>query len=60
MGNVLISLCVAAGAAGLAYSKLGRRVGYGNAASVWTLVAITFGLIFLIMIILLNTLVSLD
>ena len=60
MGNALLSLFVAAGVAGLAYSKLGRRVGYGNSANVWTMVAIVFVLSFVVMIILLNTLVSLD
>lgn len=60
MGNALLSLFVAAGVAGLAYSKLGRRVGYGNSANVWTIVGVIFGLTFLVMIILLNTLVSLD
>lgn len=60
MGNVLTSLFIAAGLAGLAYSKLGRRVGYGNSSSVWALVGIVFGLSFLVMIILLNTLVDLN
>jgi hypothetical protein len=60
MGNALLSLFVAAGVAGLAYSKLGRRVGYGNSANVWTMVTIVFVLSFVVMIILLNTLVSLD
>lgn len=60
MGNTLLSLFVAAGVAGVAYSKLGRRVGYGNSANVWTMVGIVFALSFLVMIILLNTVVSLD
>jgi hypothetical protein len=30
------------GIAGFAYTKMGRRVGYGNAQSVWMLVAIAF------------------
>ena len=60
MGDVLTSLFIAAGVAGLAYSKLGRRVGYGNSANVWTLVAVVFALTFAVVMILLNTLVSLD
>lgn len=35
MGNLLISLILAAGVAGFVYSKMGRRIGYGNEAMVW-------------------------
>lgn len=60
MGDVLTSLFIAAGLAGVAYAKLGRRVGYGNQQSVWMLVGATFAFSFLVVFILLNTLVSLD
>lgn len=38
----MISLFVAAGIATFAYTKLGRRVGYGNAKQVWIIVAVSF------------------
>jgi dolichol kinase len=60
MNSVLISLIMGAGCAALAYAKLGRRVGYGNSGSVWGLVAVSFVAGFLVTIILLKTLVSLD
>ena len=40
--NFLISLCFGAGVAAYAYSKMGRRVGYGNTANVWTVVGVIF------------------
>ena len=46
MSNVWISLFLAAGAAAWMYSKMGRRIGYGNDQSVWTIVAVTFVLVF--------------
>lgn len=46
MSNTFISLFMAAGVAAWVYSKMGRRVGYGNNQSVWTIVAVTFVLVF--------------
>lgn len=60
MSKALLSLMLAAGIAALAYSKLGKRVGYGNASNVWTLVAVSFVLTFLIVFVLLSTLVDLN
>jgi hypothetical protein len=40
--NFLISIFFGAGVAAFAYSKLGRRVGYGNQQSVWIIVGVTF------------------
>lgn len=60
MSSALIALFLAAGVAAFVYSKGGRRVGYGNAKNVWTLVGITFVLAFLIVFILLKTLVTLN
>jgi hypothetical protein len=37
----------AAGAAAFVYSKVGRRVGYGNNQSVWGVVTITFVIVFI-------------
>ena len=59
MSTGLIALFVAAAAAAFAYTRLGKRVGYGNGKDVWTLVAITFVGSFLIVFILLKTLVTL-
>jgi len=38
----LIAMAFGAGAAGFAYTKLGRRVGYGDQKSVFTIVATVF------------------
>lgn len=43
----LYSIFFAAGVAGFAYVKLGRRVGYGNSGSVWMIVGIAFVLSFI-------------
>ena len=40
--DFLYSLFFGAGVAGFGYSRLGRRVGYGNPASVWTVVGVVF------------------
>lgn len=46
MSDVWISLFMAAGVAAWVYSKMGRRVGYGNSQNVWTLVGVSFVLVF--------------
>ena len=56
MNDVLLSLFVAAGVAGVAYAKLGKRAGYGNARQVWTLVAISFVAGFVMVFMLVNML----
>ena len=60
MGNFLTALIIAAGAAAFVYSRMGRRIGYGNMGAVWRLVGITFVMVFAIAFILFKTLVSLD
>jgi len=40
--NVMLSFFVAAGVAAFTYSKMGRRVGYGNTQNVFTIVAVVF------------------
>lgn len=60
MSNVLISLFLGAGAAGWAYAKLGKRVGYGNSQNVWLLVGATFIFVFLVFLILLHFLLHLN
>lgn len=45
--NLMYSFFFAAGVAGFAYTKMGRRVGYGNAQSVWVLVGVAFILAFI-------------
>lgn len=40
--NFFVSICFGAGVAAYAYSKMGRRVGYGNSANVWTIVGVVF------------------
>ncbi|HYH36052.1 MAG TPA: hypothetical protein VD706_00965 [Candidatus Saccharimonadales bacterium] len=40
--RLLYSIFFAAGVAAIAYSRLGRRVGYGNTANVWTIIGVVF------------------
>jgi hypothetical protein len=40
--NLLYSIFLGAAAAGVAYARMGRRVGYGNQANVWTVVGVVF------------------
>lgn len=40
--DVLYSLFFGAGVAGFAYTRLGRRVGYGNEQYVWMIVGTVF------------------
>jgi hypothetical protein len=60
MGNALTALFIAAGVAAFVYSRMGRRIGYGNAGNVWKLVAISFVMTYLMVFILLKTLVTLN
>lgn len=43
--KLLYAIFFGAGVAGVAYSKLGKRVGYGNQANVWTIVGVIFVLV---------------
>jgi hypothetical protein len=40
--KLLYALFFGAGVAAVAYSRLGRRVGYGNQTNVWTIVGVIF------------------
>ena len=40
--NFMFSVFFAGGIAAFVYSKMGRRLGYGNGQSVWGIVAISF------------------
>lgn len=40
--NFLYSILFGAGVAGFAYSRMGRRVGYGNTQNVTVVVIVTF------------------
>ncbi len=42
MSDFFVSLFFAAGVGAFVYSKLARRVGYGNAQNVWILVGVCF------------------
>ena len=59
MSPFLISLMLAAGSATFVYSKAGPRLGYGNTKNIWLITAITFGLVFLVFIILLTFIIHL-
>lgn len=43
--KLLYSIFFGAGVAGVAYSRLGRRVGYGNQEYVWIVVGVVFVLV---------------
>lgn len=43
--NLLFALFFGAGVAAFVYSKMGRRVGYGNSKNVWTVVGVVFVII---------------
>lgn len=43
--NFLYAAFFGAGVAAMAYSRLGRRVGYGNAQNVWLIVGVVFVLV---------------
>jgi len=47
MSSALIAFFFAAGVAGWTYSKMGRRVGYGNTQNVTVIVAVAFVIAFL-------------
>ena len=55
MGTTLTALMLSAGIAGLIYSQLGKRVGYGNGKQVWTLVGIGFAVSFVVILIIGST-----
>ena len=40
--NLMFSVFFGAGVAAFAYSKMGRRLGYGNSQNVWTMVGVIF------------------
>ncbi len=40
--NFLFALFFGAGVAAVAYSRLGRRVGYGNSQNVWLITGVIF------------------
>ncbi|HVX57957.1 MAG TPA: hypothetical protein VHA37_09615 [Candidatus Saccharimonadales bacterium] len=43
--KLLYALFFGAGVAGIAYTRLGRRVGYGNQENVWLIVGVVFILV---------------
>ncbi len=46
--KLLYCLFFGAGVAGIAYTRLGRRVGYGNQQNVWLIVGVVFVLVTII------------
>ncbi len=46
--NTVIALILATGVAGFAFTKLGRRAGYGNQQSIYGVTAISFVFTFII------------
>jgi threonine/homoserine efflux transporter RhtA len=58
--NFIVALVVAAGVAYFAYSKLGRRAGYGNTQSILPTVAVSFILSFIIVFTILKFFIKLN
>ena len=52
------SVFFGAGVAAMAYSKLGRRVGYGNSQNVWTIVGVVFVLSSIVFFTILTTFIK--
>lgn len=42
MTNLLYAIFFGAGVAAFAYTRLGRRIGYGNSTNVWTSIGVIF------------------
>jgi len=42
MNNALYAFFFGLGVAGFVYSRMGRRIGYGNTQNVWVIVGISF------------------
>jgi len=40
--DLLISACFGAGVAAFAYTKLGKRVGYGNTQNIYVIIGVSF------------------
>jgi hypothetical protein len=47
MNGWIVALMLAAGVSGWTYSKMSRRMGYGNTRSLWIVVGVAFVLVFL-------------
>lgn len=56
--NLLYALFFGAGVATIAYTKLGRRAGYGNTQNVWTIVGVIFVVSTIVFFTILTTFVS--
>lgn len=46
--KLMYAIFFGAGAAAFVYTRMGKRVGYGNSANVWTIVGVAFVLITII------------
>jgi hypothetical protein len=46
--DFLYSLFFAAGVSAFAYTRMGRRIGYGNTSSVWVSVGVIFILVLIV------------
>ena len=60
MSNWVIAFFLAAGAAGWTYSKMGKRIGYGNSQTVWGTIAVVFVLVFAFFVTLLHYVIHLN
>lgn len=56
--NLLYAIFFGAGVASFAYSRMGRRIGYGNSQNIWTMVGVIFVLSTIVFFTILTTFVS--
>ncbi len=54
--NLLYAIFFGAGVAAIAYTRLGRRAGYGNTQNVWTIVGVIFVISTIVFFTILSTL----
>lgn len=58
--KLLFALFFGAGVAAFAYSKMGRRVGYGNSQNIWTMIGVIFVITSIVFYTILAFLISQD
>jgi hypothetical protein len=56
--NLLYAIFFGAGVAAVAYTRLGRRAGYGNTQNVWTIVGVIFVISTIVFFTILSTFIS--
>jgi hypothetical protein len=58
--NLLYAIFFGAGVAAFVYTQMGKRIGYGNSQSVWTITLVTFVIASIIFFTIITTFISLQ